>query len=492
MQNAPAMLAQKMMSRQAAYAPVGMVSQNMSGNKKGGAGGGGAPVVPGGVIGLVFDTTSASPGVTFSNGNITARNLSGPQTYASAKSSAGSIAGASGNFYLEFIVGNTSDQQFGFARSDFASNHADSINNIVGGLSAVPSFAYRPSTGTLSYGGTGAFSTIVSAITGDVIGITANWSGPSFTINVFKNNVNILLNLNASGSLSGGSSFVAAWSSRAVGSFSTLYNSIYVQAGFTPLGSSPDTLAASASVTPVADGAYDVYTFNASGTFTVASTGAVRALVIAGGGRGDNAGGGAGGYKEQSVIITPQTYAITVGAGGSGQGGDSSLGSLFITTGGGVGGTATVSARNGGSSGGGYKDGIPNDWPTGTAVSGQGNVGGTATYPSGIGWAGAGGGGAGGVGGNATGSAAGNGGAGLSSSITGISVARGGGGGGYSYDGTSVPTGITVGTASAGGGAAPSQALWQNSVAGTPNTGGGGYLVSGGSGVVIIRVRARA
>ena len=38
MQNAPAMLAQKMMNRQAPYGPIGMVAQNMSGNKKGAAG----------------------------------------------------------------------------------------------------------------------------------------------------------------------------------------------------------------------------------------------------------------------------------------------------------------------------------------------------------------------------------------------------------------------------------------------------------------------
>ena len=35
MQNAPTMLAQKMMNRQAPYGPIGMVSQDMSGNKKG-------------------------------------------------------------------------------------------------------------------------------------------------------------------------------------------------------------------------------------------------------------------------------------------------------------------------------------------------------------------------------------------------------------------------------------------------------------------------
>ena len=34
MQNAPTMLAQKMMNRQAPYGPIGMVAQNMSGNKK--------------------------------------------------------------------------------------------------------------------------------------------------------------------------------------------------------------------------------------------------------------------------------------------------------------------------------------------------------------------------------------------------------------------------------------------------------------------------
>ena len=481
MQNAPAMLGQKMMNRQAPYGPIGMVAQNMSGNKKRAAAGGGTS---GPVIGLVFDTTSASPGVTFSNGNITANNPSGPQTYASAKASSGSRTGANTSFYFEFIVGNTSDQQFGFARSDFASNHADSINNIVGGLSAVPSFSYRPSTGSVSYGGTGAFGTIDAATTGDVIGITVTLTNISCTINVFKNNVN-LSTFNASGDLPGGftNSYVPAWSSRAVGAFSTLYNSIFVQSGFTPLGSSPDTLAASASVPAVADGAYDVYTFNASGTFTVASTGAVRALVIAGGGGTNTVGGaGAGGYQEKGIVVTPQTYTITVGAGGStGVGANSSVAAVVVSTGGGVG--APFGTKNGGSGGGAYRD-AANNIAAGTGIAGQGFNGGSVTFSGGATeWAEGGGGGAGGLGGNGSTTVGGNGGAGLTSSITGTAVARGGGGGAYSFDGVT----NYYGTATAGGGSQ------SGGVNGTANTGGGaGPSGAGGSGVVIIRVRARA
>jgi len=484
MQNAPAMLGQKMMNRQAPYGPIGMVAQDMSGNKKGAAAGGGGGGV--GVIGLVFDTTSASPGVTFSNSNITASNPSGPQTYASAKSSSGSPIGADTSFYFEFIVGNTLDQQFGFAKANFASNHSDFISQIVGGTSAFPSFAYRPSTGAVSYGGTGPFATIASATTGDVIGITVGLTVTACTINVFKNNVN-LSTFNASLDIPGGytNSYVPAWSSRAIGAFSTLSNSIFVQAGFTPLGSAPNTITASASVPAVPDGKYDVYTFNASGTFTAGSTGAVRALVIAGGGgsQGSGSGGaGAGGYQEKGIVATPQTYTITVGAGGStGVGANSSVAAVVVSTGGGVG--APFGTKNGGSGGGAFRDTATNS-AAGTGIAGQGFAGGTVTFTGGAtAYSQAGGGGAGAVGGNGSITVGGNGGAGITSSITGTAVARGGGGAGASSDGAL----DYFGTATAGGGSSLSN------INGTANTGGGaGPDGSGGSGVVIIRVRARA
>lgn len=486
MQNAPAMLAQKMMNRQAPYGPIGMVAQNMSGNKKGAAAGGGGGGV--GVIGLKFNTTNATAGVTFSNSDTTATN-SGSQTYASAKSSSGSPIGADTSFYFEFIVGNTLDQQFGFAKANFASNHSDFISQIVGGTSAFPSFAYRPSTGAVSYGGTGPFATIASATTGDVIGITVGLTVTACTINVFKNNVN-LSTFNASLDIPGGytNSYVPAWSSRAVGSSSTLSNSIFVQAGFSPLGSAPNTIAATASVTPVADGKYDVYTFNATGTFTTTTTGAVRALVIAGGGgssTSESGAGGAGGYLEKGVVTTPQTYAITVGAGGASalvQGlnnGSNSVFSTLTSIGGGSGEFGGTGAGSAGGSGGGGTGTVGTPSPGGAGTSGQGFAGGTGQVVSS--YSGGGGGGAGGVGGNGNGAGvAGNGGTGATSSITGTSIQRAGGGGGRGF--------VTMGTATGGGGT--------NTTAATINTGGGGgggYSVpNGGSGVVIIRVRARA
>lgn len=226
----------------------------------------------------------------------------------------------------------------------------------------------------------------------------------------------------------------------------------------------------------------------------------VKTLVVAGGGGGGrgasafgygSGGGGAGGFQYDSALtVTPQAYTITVGAGGAGSpggsyaanGGDSSLGSLLISTGGGgAGGNDEAAGHNGGSGAGGNGDSSAGTFSGGTGVAGQGNAGGTGTGSNSAG--GGGGGGASAAGGNA-GTNAGAGGAGTANSISGASVTYAGGGGG-----SIGPSGSNGAGGAGGGGAGGTTA-----VAGTANTGGGGggtndlggAGAAGGSGIVII------
>jgi hypothetical protein len=223
----------------------------------------------------------------------------------------------------------------------------------------------------------------------------------------------------------------------------------------------------------------------------------IEYLIIAGGGSGntsiynDGSGGGAGGYRtnvpaqtsgggasaEQTMfVVSALQYSVTVGAGGSGQGGNGSnskFAHILSYGGAGGGGHRSSSSNQGGSGGGSGGLYIPADSLNGLGqlgVSGQGFDGGVKTdYPGG-----GGGGGAGsvGAGGNGNGKA---GGSGLSSIITGTSISRAGGG-----------AGSGGGSATSGGGG--------SATSGTANTGGGGggaengvAAGNGGSGIVILR-----
>jgi hypothetical protein len=218
-----------------------------------------------------------------------------------------------------------------------------------------------------------------------------------------------------------------------------------------------------------------------------------KVLVIAGGGGGGNnagAGGGAGGYiYRPTYVLTPQTYTVTVGAGGTGgdgnangirfngaNGSNSVFGTLTaIGGGGGCAGGAGPTSSNGesGGSGGGASDyGARASGTGGAGTGGQGYKGGDASTTGNYLVSG-GGGGAGGAAPNITNNGAnegGVGGAGVSSDITGEAVVRASGGSGY-----------LQATATEGGGGA-------SGADGTANTGGGGGGNSGngGSGVVII------
>lgn len=271
-------------------------------------------------------------------------------------------------------------------------------------------------------------------------------------------------------------------------------------------------------------GGYKIHTFNYTGsnqTFTVSNGGNVEMLVIAGGGGGggDNSGGGGAGgllyYGAEApnagsfISVSPGTYNINVGDGGSGSpvvntpasnGGDTTVsgpGVSLTANGGGSGGTGDSAAMHNGGSGG-SGGGAANEGSVGTAGSGtggQGNSGGGAA-----GGAGGGGGGAGGVGqaGNVRGSSlGGDGGAGLQYSISGSAqwYAAGGNGGNENSvfnqrprvngvggqtnsSGTSGTTDGVDGTGSGGGGVTHSTSVQ------SPKGSYGGY---GGHGIVIIR-----
>ncbi len=221
-------------------------------------------------------------------------------------------------------------------------------------------------------------------------------------------------------------------------------------------------------------GGYRIHTFNSSANFVAPGTLSAEILIVAGGGGGGSSGGegggaGAGGLiyygaetpktpTGSAVSISSGTYAVTVGAGGTGSptyaprtntdGGNSSVGGLSLTTavGGGSGGcypgNGTGQGNSGGSGGGGGGNSSSGGSTAGGAgTSGQGFAGGNGGFNVSSQFRGGGGGGASEVGESPLsvyGSTfrAGDGGDGLAYSITGSSVAYAGGGGGNTNGGT--------------------------------------------------------
>ena len=227
---------------------------------------------------------------------------------------------------------------------------------------------------------------------------------------------------------------------------------------------------------------YQVQTFTASGTLTVANSGLVDVLLVGGGaGAGPGTGGGGGGvvYQQNSMFVPAGSYTVTVGASGAG------TNSLSVSASNGTVSSLFNLYANGGLAANAYNS-------SGGNWSGGGNAG-ILNFDtrylggSGVNSAGGGGAGFGGNGGNGSTNTGGNGGVGVASTITGSSVGYGGGGGSGVNPGT-------PGTATDGGGAGISGTTTGNS--GAANRGGGGgsiggasgaYGGSGGSGVVIVR-----
>ena len=188
---------------------------------------------------------------------------------------------------------------------------------------------------------------------------------------------------------------------------------------------------------------YWVNTFLSGADYVVPSGGSVDYLVVAGGGSGGTNIGGAGGaggiLTGTSHAVTAQTYAITVGAGGTGAAktnGANSVFDTFTSVGGGGGGNYAASdnaIRAGalGGSGGGSTGHGGGPGAAGAGTAGQGSAGGVGVY--GGTYQAAGGGGKGGVGG--AGSAGGDGGVGVSYDLDGTAYYYGGGGGGGAHPG---------------------------------------------------------
>ena len=276
------------------------------------------------------------------------------------------------------------------------------------------------------------------------------------------------------------------------------------------------------------DSTYYYRTFTGTGNLIVSSNSLnADILAIAGGGAGgphQGAGGGGGGvvyFANQS--LSPATYSVEVGGGGTSSqnlqgtqtnGINSSFASLAAAVRGGAGGMGSTNGASGGSGGGG---GGANASPTGTGGSStQTGTGATAFYGNAGGngsvgnttATGGGGGGAGAAGANAVNNAqAGAGGIGTSvfstwgsATLTGQNVNgtyyyAGGGGGGADERGS----GTAGAGGSGGGGAGVKGTSPTTATSGTANTGGGGGGGSagdggvqttsgaGGSGIVIIR-----
>ncbi len=278
-----------------------------------------------------------------------------------------------------------------------------------------------------------------------------------------------------------------------------------------------------------------IHVFTGDGNFVVSQVGAgtgpstVDYMVIAGGGGsypGDGnytGGGGAGGYRASgygpsplrgsALPISTQTYPITVGGGGTGNGNTSTF-STISSAGGGIGGFRAGAAGQAGGSGGGgagvscaphTQGGAGNTPPVSPP---QGNAGGNGVCGSTPPRQGAGGGGgAGTAGSNGSSSSGGNGGNGVPNTITASDVTYAGGGGGGAEPnggpGTDNTAGGSGGPGGGGNGLSNYHPPWNLGAnnSGAANTGGGAggvrylyptpfsNLPTGGKGIVVIRYK---
>ena len=260
---------------------------------------------------------------------------------------------------------------------------------------------------------------------------------------------------------------------------------------------------------------YRVHVFTSTGTstFSVLQGGEAEYLIVAGGGGGGSnrenihygsGGGGAGGViTTAGTQIDAGTYAIVVGGGGIGAGGEGGAASngedsVFLNQtaiGGGAGGgrTGTSGGSGGSGGGGGSLWTSTRTTPGGSGTLGQGNNGGNGFNTSGsVGYASGGGGGAGGPAQDATNDSPTAGGIGIVNNYSGTSVFYGGGGGATAAS-IVRPGGL------GGGGDAAYNADGLNGVDNTGGGGGGGKQQdgirvdggAGGSGIVIIRYPLR-
>ena len=163
------MLAQKMMNRQAPYGPIGMVSQNMSGNKKSTGGSYAGPVI--------FDATTASAGMVLSNNFKTATN---PE-FGTQKSAKLLYPKSTGKWYVEFTQNDPNDAYFGLGLNSFICNNSNTVGFVV------ESVAYL-SIGAIYYNGS-SLGGVPSLTLNDKIGIAYDLTGAAVIISFYKNGV---------------------------------------------------------------------------------------------------------------------------------------------------------------------------------------------------------------------------------------------------------------------------------------------------------------
>ena len=260
--------------------------------------------------------------------------------------------------------------------------------------------------------------------------------------------------------------------------------------------------ASTALGTAIGDSTYNIHTFTSDANLVVTTAGLVDALLVAGGGGGGSpvsggggGGGGAGGVIQSTLYLAAGTYAVDIGAGGSGT--DNNVGACtsinttalgFSAAGGGGGGTYINNTNRSGGSGGGAP-GYTNSASIGRSIALdiQGKNGGDKT--GGGSYGAGGGGGFTATGSNGTTNTGGAGGAGydVSAFIGGSALYKAGGGGGNGAT-TGGAGGSSVGGAGGNGSA--------NGTAAGANTGSGGGGAgqafsggAGGSGIAYIRVK---
>ena len=253
-------------------------------------------------------------------------------------------------------------------------------------------------------------------------------------------------------------------------------------------------------------GGYTYHTFTSDGTFITSNQSKeIEYLVVAGGGGGGmgngGGGGGAGGAIDTTETISPGSYSIVIGSGGSGgisssvtgaNGTNSTFNSQTAIGGGGGAGNGNSLGSGpgsaGGSGGGGTGTTSPNGFVGGAATFGQGNAGGTGIHTGSVYIGGGGGGGKGGAGADAdsnyvTGPGAG--GAGIDWKSLGTFYAAGGGGGAHAQG-----SGAAGGSSIGGNGGTLNQTGFDATASTGSGGGGGGNNYNGGagsSGIVIIR-----
>ena len=238
---------------------------------------------------------------------------------------------------------------------------------------------------------------------------------------------------------------------------------------------------------------YTLLSFLSDATLTVSKSGYFDVVMVAGGGGGGAAsyggGGGGGGVVQSTIYLPATTYAVTVGAGGtgtpvrgmSGFGRGSEIAGYLTSAGGGSVNNNLSDGMAGASGGGGTSGGVGTAGP---AIAGsQGKAGGTQSAT-----AAGGGGGYSAAGANGSGTTGGAGGTGLQlSTFTGSTITTwigcGGGGSGSVTQGAGGNS--TGGTAAATGGNATTNS----------GSGGGGSSVAaaggnGSAGAVYIRFKS--